>query len=254
MGSSGACSVCHPQIPMSYVDASRWVRGTNNIELLQNGQDLDSRTCMSWSTRNTCEFKQNEWLAIQATLKSSKCEGIWAAPLWICPEHWQFPQHATGEIDIFERGCDQCRGYVLSVGESQQFVFRNAWHDLDPSRDSIFFTAYLTFDRDKDEVKAWKCEVGAEPIRNQSLDLCTPKPVATFRDYFKNTARQTNNGNSYMHLVSDIWNKCDSMACRAAHKSDSSCSFKVSDIRLKLTKGARFKRNNKLCKVALTSR
>ena len=244
MAEIGGCSSCNATVPMSAADQSRWVRSLNGIQLKPTNKN-DSRTCMSWSTEGTCEFKQKDITALQASLEASGgCNGVWAAPLWMVGGTWVLPQSATGEIDFFERGCDTSQGYVLAYGDNPSV----GWGET-PTQDSRF-TAYMTFDKNNDVVKNYKCPFGANPIADGNTSSC--QLIQTKTGYFNDTKSETNNGEEYMRLVSDVWNKCSALNCGQARTSDNKCAFNVSNISMTFTPestttGSPFKNQNSLC-------
>lgn len=248
MGDSGACAACRPAIPMSAADASRWERGLDSISLKRGSPLSQASSCMSWSTQGTCEFRQRDLLSLEATLDASEeCDGLWVAPLWLAPDHWSPPQHATGELDVFEQGCVPGAGYVVSFGESKRYVLRDVWEGEQSLSISILF------DRDKDEVRF-----------SRRLGNGTSVLRATYRNYYRDTHEQTRGGAGYLHFVSDVWNACASLPCgRGRHRQqlssslrgraddDSKCSFSVSGIRVRLAPGSRFRSNHDFCSRAL---
>lgn len=231
MGDSGAC--CNAS-RMSDDDKKRWILSNNGIELRPGL--TGSKTCMSWSTEGTCEFIQGELLGIQANFESKGCNGIWAAPLWMTPKTWTAPQHKTGEIDFFERGCVPGSGYITSFGEGDPYIVRNSWgEETNPQQDSSF-TAYITFDRSNDVVNMYKCPLGSKPIdRGPDTEACML--AISYPGYFDATKDQTKNHTELMHLVSDVWNdpKCTQLPCGHGQTSDDKCTFKVSDIKMGFT-------------------
>lgn len=232
MGDSGACNMCNPARPMSSQDKQRWVCNKGDIALNPSGAEWNTQTCMSWSTQGTCEFRQKDLRALQVSLKSKNCNGLWVAPLWIAPQGWQAPQHATGELDLFERGCSTADGYVTSFGESAPYILFDSWKEKNNPTASTELTAYVTFDPNADIVTTYKCPFGSNPI-SDGTGAC--QRTAVYNRYFKDSAGQTSNGTEYMRLVSDLWNKCKTLNCGHAAVGNSSCSFEVSNIQLRFS-------------------
>jgi len=193
----------------------------------------DVRTCMSFSTEGSCEFKQKDMLALQVTLESSGCNGLWAAPLWIAPEtgHWHSPQRATGELDIFERGCAVKDGYVLSLGSSSEYIWTDAWQEEGQPGATSSFVAYLEFDRSTDKLTSFRCPWSSNPITDGVADCAL---THTANGYFARTAGETNNGEEYMHFVSDVWNQCSKGTGCSHQLEHSNCNFQVSNLKMRL--------------------
>merc|ERR1711920_970985 len=103
-------------------------------------------------------------MALQVTLESSGCNGLWTAPLWIAPESWVSPQRKTGELDIFERGCKVEDGYLLSLGAYGEYIWEDAWQMLGQPDAASSFVAYLEFDRSADKLTSFRCSLGSSPI------------------------------------------------------------------------------------------
>ena len=141
-GDSGACNQCPPTVA---ADGAWTCRANGDISFDIRGKN--AKVCTSWSTEGSCEFKQKDLRALQATLQSSGCDGLWAAPLWIAPKSWAAPQHATGEIDVFERGCSTANGYLLSFGESDQYIVPEAWGENGKAGAATALTAYRVSDK-----------------------------------------------------------------------------------------------------------
>jgi hypothetical protein len=231
MGNDGACNFCgEPVPPMSQEEEALWHCSPNGDISLNLSGVPDARKCMSWTTEGGCEFKQKDLRSIQATLESEGCDGIWAAPLWIAPDNWAFPQHATGEVDIFERGCDKKDGYLLSFGEGDPWIIHDAWGEQDKPTASTRLTAFMQFDPAQDKVSIYSCPFGANPI-DVGPEAAGCKLTRSYDGYYRDTREQTHDGNDYMHLVSDVWNKCTALPCgNALERTD--CRFNVSNIRL----------------------
>lgn len=240
MGDKGACNMCNPSVPMSSQDEQRWTCNKGDIALNPSGSEWNTKTCMSWSTQDSCEFKQKDLQALQVSLKSSNCNGIWAAPLWIAPAGWKAPQHTTGELDIFERGCSASNGYVTSFGEIDQYIIFDSWGEKGNPTANTQLTAYMEFDPAADHVKIYKCPYGSNPI-SEGTGGC--QMTTDYKGYFKDSAQQTNNGEEYMRLVSDLWNKCGSLNCGRAAVGNATCSFEVSGLQLKFSDEATKKGN-----------
>jgi hypothetical protein len=252
-GNTGACQggnaavVCPELVPNPTV-TSRWAcDGLSSISLNMSG--MNAEVCSSFSTKDSCSFKQNGIKGIQASLTSSGCHGLWVAPLWMAPQTWIPPQHATGEIDIFERGCWLTDGYVLAFGENEtyknetyKYVRKDAWGEEGKPAERSAYTVYLDFRPDgKDQVDSYLCPLGTTPIRGNPLDWACKK-TSTRENYYADSAGETMGGEGLFHLVSDVWNACASKSlCNANHGSkyevSSNCEFTVTDIKLKFNEG-----------------
>lgn len=212
---------------------------------------------MSWTTKDTCSWRQKDLKALQVHLKSSGCDGVWAAPLWITPLTWIEPQHASGEVDVFERGCATNDGYLVSFGDSEPFIMHNAWGEQGKAADPSDFVAHMAFDFANDKVTMRRCPPDSNPMATGDFSQCTA-PVEFF-NYFYNTSKNTNQNTAYMHFVSDVWNKCGSLACAHSAKPDAACSFSVSGIQMQFTDEATaggkspFKDSKPLCNPLLFS-
>jgi len=228
MGNSGACNPCNPPA-MTSNDTALWTCSTTgDIALDMSGLE-DARKCMSFSSKGSCEFKQKDLLELQVTLESHGCNGLWVAPLWIAPDHWSAPQHATGEVDIFERGCSVEDGYLLSLGEEGSYILNNAWQQKGQPNTESSFTAYLVFNRSHDTLTTYHCPQNSNPIIDGTASC---KLTRTATGYFGDTAGQTQNGEEYMHFVSDVWNQCDTQCSKSLPKS--MCKFQVSNLKMRL--------------------
>eukprot|EP00927_Polykrikos_kofoidii_P057933 TRINITY_DN52184_c0_g1_i1.p1 TRINITY_DN52184_c0_g1~~TRINITY_DN52184_c0_g1_i1.p1 ORF type:complete len:428 (-),score=43.78 TRINITY_DN52184_c0_g1_i1:26-1309(-) len=233
MGNKGACNSCNPPVPMRESDAQLWTCD-NEADIALNLSGTDARKCLSWSTEGICEWPQQSILAMQANLVSEHCNGLWVAPLWMTPRNWKPPQHATGEIDFFERGCSRDSGYLLSFGESGSFIDKNAWDEQGAPDRASRFTAYMQFNRSADVVTAYKCPYGSTPM-STGPEAAGCSLTVTRRDYYRSTAWQTSSGAEMMHLVSDVWNACPRLDC-GNFPAYSQCSFHVSGVKVKLDK------------------
>jgi len=233
MGNAGACNPCNPP-PMTPSDIADWTcSGNGDIELDLSG--TDAQRCMSFSTAESCTWKQKDMVAVQAQLDSSNCNGLWVAPLWIVGTKWISPQSSTGEIDMFERGCYANDGYLLSLGSEEDTVMQKAWQEQGKPKISSSFTGFFTLDRASDVLTAYRCPSGSNPI-SDGTSACIK--TQTNSGYFARTAGETNNGEEYFHFVSDVWNACGSMNCQKHPPSSSQCHFKVSNIKMRLASGA----------------
>lgn len=233
MGDAGACSACNPAVPMSKADQSRWSCSTfGDISMNKDKKEFDPRTCMSWSTEGSCEFRLKDLKAVQMDVKSSDCNGLWVAPVWMAPKTWNSPQHGTGEVDFFERGCNLKNGYQTSFGETGPYIFNNSWEEEGKPDADTSLTAYMTFDQNADEVTMYKCPIDSNPLKN-GTDKCTK--TATHMGFYKDTADQTAGHTEYMHLVSDFWNKCELGCGKGASMSSTKCSFDVTNLKLQFT-------------------
>jgi len=210
-------------------DRAHWkCSKTGDIAMDLSGM-ADIQKCMSYSTEGHCEFRQKDLKAVQVNLEGSDCDGLWVAPLWIAPEHWERPQFKTGEVDIFERGCARGNGYVLSLGLGN---WLSAWDEDWQRNKRSSFAAYLEFDRDADTITTYLCPLGANPIVDGTRD-CKRTGDPHGDGYFRHTAGQTGNGEEYMHFVSDIWNGCHD-GCSRKVGGASQCNFKVSNLKVRL--------------------
>lgn len=238
MGSAGACNPCGQPASIAPADKNLWTcNEKGDISLNLEGAQPASK-CMSWSTEGSCEFRQKDLRALQVTLDSVNCDDLWVAPLWMCPASWENPQHQTGEVDFFERGCATNDGYLLSFGESSPWIINDAWKEkgLNNKNHHSSFTAFLTFDPTADEVCAYQCPTGADPLRD-GVTAGGCELTMKYSQYFSDTSKQTKGGTEYMHLVSDVWNKCSSLNCGKALKS-SECRFQISGLKLKFSDDA----------------
>jgi hypothetical protein len=246
-GDYGACNQCPP----TTVPPDTWTCCANG-DISFDIRGKNAKVCTSWSTEGSCEFKQKDVRALQATLQSSGCDGLWAAPLWIAPRSWAAPQHATGEIDVFERGCSTADGYLLSFGESAQYIVPEAWGENGKAGAATALTAYMAFDPTKDTIDVYHCPIKSNPIEvGPAAAGCTK--TRSHQGYYRDTAGQTGNGEEYMRLVSDVWNGCEALNCgRKPNMTSSDCQFRVTDIKLQFspestTSGSPFLNKNPAC-------
>lgn len=258
-GNTGACDGCG--IDLSKVDpdvTSHWSCGATDISLSMAG--MNAKVCSSFSTEDQCQFQQKGIKGIQASLVSSGCNGLWVAPLWMVGSVWHSPaplgsnsslksQHQTGEIDIFERGCDPNDGYLLSYGEGDPFVEHDAWGMAGKPDDAIDITVYLDFrPNGEDKVDSYVCPKGSMPAKDGPLDAgCTL--TSSKENYFADTAGQTSDGDEWFWFVSDVWNACgsDQINCGTDAPTSSECSFEVSGIKMKFNDGFSFKDDSEIC-------
>lgn len=228
---SGACpGTPHP---MPSPEQNLWTRQGPDISL-DLRQETNAQKCMSWSTQDSCEFPMADLEELQVDLQSKDCEGLWTAPLWIAPRpgRWRPPQHATGEIDIFERGCSREDGYLLSYGENDPYIIHNAWLQQNQPQDDTHLRAYIKFDMDKDVITTYSCALDRSPIHTGDLTDCGI--TSTHHGYFRDTADQTDNQREPMNFVSDIWNK-EGLPCGSAVES-SNCAFSISNLQMKFSR------------------
>lgn len=242
-GDMGACNVCNP----SGKNSERWsTNKLKDITFNTDEKDPNSRVCTFASTYGNCEFRMKDLNALQVDMQSSGCDNIWVAPLWISPPpgHWNPPQHATGEIDLFERGCipgPNPPGYILSYGEGPPYIYPSAWGETDAGKPSNF-RAFMKFDQAKDEITTYTCPIADDPSKwpikiGPEAAGCTKTSV--HNGYFSDSAKQTAGQTEWMHFVSDVWNKCDALPCGGDRRTpqtkfypDSQCSFSVSNIQM----------------------
>ena len=236
MGSAGACDPCGTPVNIAPEDKKLWTCDENGDVSLDLKGSQSALKCMSWSTEGSCEFRQKDLRALQVTLESENCDDLWVAPLWMCPSEWHEQQHQTGEVDFFERGCATNDGYLLSFGESPPWIINDAWGEEGKNNKNhpSSFTALLTFDPAADEVSAYKCPKGSEPLKD-GITVAGCLQTRNWPRYYSDTRERTNNGEEYMHLVSDIWNKCSSLNCGKAVKPQSDCSFHISGLKLRFS-------------------
>lgn len=164
MGNMGACNTCDSDRKiMNTEDMASWTCHIGSIAL-NLSQNEDPAKCLSWTTAGTCEFRQKHLKGLQVDLESEGCNGLWVAPLWITPRTWATPQHATGEIDVFERGCQQSHGFVLSLGERDPWIKSHAWNEEYHPIKHTQLTALMTFDYEADIITTFVCPFGADPL------------------------------------------------------------------------------------------
>ena len=240
-GDSAACEYDNRRPPaMSEADAKLWQCSDNGDISLDLRGVADARKCLSFSTEGSCEFRQKDLRGLQVNLESSGCDGLWAAPLWMVPSHWEPPQHMTGEIDVFERGCDTKDGYLLSLGENSTWILNDAWGEQGKPGAATKLTAYLQFDPVADRIAVYKCPFGSTPMRD-GPDAAQCSLSKVWDRYYKDTRERTNLGEDYLHLVSDVWNeeKGHDYACVRASKGGAQkhtdCHFKVSGIHMQFS-------------------
>ena len=226
-GQAGACTCStHPPVPNDIWKCP----DDGGISLDLKGKN--AQVCTSWTTQGSCEFKQKDLRALQANLESSGCDGLWVAPLWMVGSGWALPQSATGEIDFFERGCVPGAGYVLSFGAEDKNILKDAWGEQVGAKATTALTAYMTFDPEKDSIDVYRCPLKSNPIEvGPSAAGCTK--TRTHTGYYHDTAIQTNHGEEYMALVSDVWNGCKELNCgNKPNITSSACNFSVTGIQL----------------------
>lgn len=259
-GNTGACNGCG--IDLSKVDpqvTSHWSCGVTDISLSMAG--MNAKVCSSFTTEDQCQFQQKGIKGIQASLVSSGCNGLWVAPLWMVGSVWHATfnsapfnssvnsQYQTGEIDIFERGCDQDDGYLLSYGEGDPWVEHNAWGMEGKPNDAIDITVYLDFrPHGEDKVDSYVCPKGSMPAKDGPLHAGC-KLTSSKTNYFADTKDETSDGNEWFWFVSDVWNACPrgQINCGTDAPTSSQCSFAVSGIKMKFNDGFSFKEDSKIC-------
>ena len=229
---TGACNNCGnlKYNPLKQ-NVEAWSCGTTDISL-DLSKSTDAQSCVSFSTRDTCKWKQKDMKTLEVSLKSKGCGTLWAAPLWMVSDRWAYPQSKTGEIDIFERGCHKSSGYLLSYGSDPRFVKNDVYDEGSNNNAETNLTAFFEFDQGADEIKTWKCPFGSDPSgKGPRAAKCVLKD--TEHGYFSRTssADRMDNGNRYLHFVSDIWNGCDKLDCGDV-KTRTSCFFNVSNIKM----------------------
>ena len=250
MGNAGGCGLAdHPNytdnnINMPPQDQERWTCGVNGDIALDLRSASDAKICNSWSTEGSCQFPMNKLMKLQATLESSGCQGLWAAPLWISPQNWIPDQWQSGEIDIFERGCIKQDGYLTSFGNIDSAIKHDSWKQQGQGfqEDSTSLTAYITFSPgaydnpdapgSPDQVAIYRCAKGANPIEDGDVRGCD---VTLYNSYYKDTKDHTKSGTQLMTLISDVWNQPNQGCTGTSALDKSNCNFKVSDIKLQFT-------------------
>lgn len=206
-------------------------------------------TCSSFSTLSTCEFDVRKLTGLQASLQSQKCSPSWTVPLWLnvsnrpgdllCrwghgADNSDAAQFQSGEVDVFERGCQGKSGYVLSLGQPGEHVVKHAWQEGKRPRARTRLTAVLKFNHESDEISSWVCpyspttryiDLPPDALREQG---CTH----THSFAGKLAGAQEKYANCMYHLVSDFWGGATCTDDRRPTPADSKCSFKVSHIKL----------------------
>lgn len=250
---TGACDKCPggTRVP-SEENARAWKCSSNSGRIAMDlSKSNDARTCSSFSTRASCSFKQKDLKGVQARLVSSGCDPLWVAPLWMVGPTWRDPQHATGEVDFFERGCERSSGYLASFGEGGGYVLSNAWNEGGKPSVNTDVTAYIEFSRQPDKVDTYTCPHGSNPASVGPIQAnCTKTGTRT--GYFADSAQQMQNGEALMHFVSDIWaqNDCPGVLCGAPQKK-TSCKFEVRDFRVSFADNTNRFTDPEKCKVIL---
>ena len=241
MGNAGACNgIDHPAPgAMSPSDQQLWTCSSNgDIELDMSKASPNAYKCLSWSTEGSCQFPMKKLVRMQAKLESNGCNGHWAAPLWITPQDWNPPQHKSGEIDLFERGCVRQDGYLTSFGENDPWIEHNTWQQQNQGNqpDSTALTAFVIFnpagynEPTKDFISIFNCPFDSNPIVTGDTGDCQQ---VVYRGYYQDTKENTHYGSLPMTLVSDLWNK-KGIQC-SSDLATSQCKFKVSDIKLQFS-------------------
>lgn len=205
-----------------------------------------SVACTALSTVNVCDFMIPDVLGVQATLSSENCDPSWVAPLWIniknaqnptreCP--WWPNQFQSGEIDIFERGCLQGTGYLLSMGSNPNEIVPDAWQQEGRPGSFTPFTGVLIFDHQADRINSWKCPASDEAYVKQSDDELRANGCTLTKSFEgKLRGASENYGKCNYHFVTDFWGAGTNCAQHLTPR-DSACTFDIKNIKMSFQEG-----------------
>ena len=244
-GDCGACQRCDP--PSSTRGIWNTACGPTDVSLtMRNLPEGQRGVCSSRSTEGTCDWKKGTLKDLQVTLHSQHCDPVWVAPLWITPSQeksckWNLPQEASGEIDVFERGCSRPDGFLLSYGSSDVYIKRSAWKEKGNYAGPTALTALMRFGNpersEKDEITTWWCPVTSDDLSLLTDDQlvarkCEKTDVET--GYYARTSDPGHTPQTCLfHLVTDIWNKPGINAgCDSGHDPNTACEFQITGLKL----------------------
>lgn len=238
---NGNCGACQNKCDVT--SPSVWKAAGADVALDMTVLPQHKReVCTSLTTESTCNWKKNNLRAVQVTLDSENCNPSWVAPLWMTPSsetpggcQWKIPQDSSGEIDIFERGCKQGVGFLLSYGSRDENIRTNAWGEATNPTGPTHFTALMKFHPDVDLIETWKCPVTTRDLSKLSQAELTAMQCQNLDNEHSYYARTKDSAppDCLFHLVSDIWNKPGINAgCDRGADANTSCQFHLTGLKL----------------------
>lgn len=214
-------------------------RGGVDVDLARVDTALSAEGCMSFGAR--CAFQKRSLRSLQFAASTSGCFGaqsVWAAPLWMAPDHWVAPQGRSGEIDFMERcGNQQGTGIALNFGAPAAAGARSSYAIDDTDREHVYYFEFQSpwsGEKVGDAVEAYQCAEGTMPSL-QGIAAAQCKLLGTYPNYFSWTDKPGDLAANTFRLVTDIWNVPEAVAsggaCVArAPFANRACRYRVSGI------------------------
>ena len=207
-----------------------------------------SEACASFGS--ICTYKKESIQNLQFRASTSGCfnketgQSVWAAPLWLSPESWAFPQGTTGEIDLLERcGNPGGSGFAInfgapaSPGQQKGYAIPEDINDM-----NTYYVVFKSpaFDNNEDYVEMYKCPEHADPMHDGLAHSQECQSIGKYEGYHAWTEKPNNEAAHTFRFVTDIWNIAGANAegCSAtAPYNNKTCKYRVKDI------SARFRDN-----------
>lgn len=172
--------------------------------------------CFVWEASG-CGTDMTRVSKIEFDFDFSQCEDVWAAPLWITPDHWKEPGGTSGEIDFLEMcpvgSVATNFGAGGQTGEHQQ-----KWGSGSGPNGPKHFT--LTLDN-SGNLKTQICH----------LDGTSCFSGAYYDGFIDRVTSKYNH-----HFVSDVWNGYGGDAgwsgCHARHTAETQCHYAIMNLRV----------------------
>jgi len=178
---------------------------------------------------NECKFNMRTFEQMEFDMRVANCYGVWAAPLWISPNHWA-GGGKSGEIDMVEM-CPTHHLYSNFAGASGSVGKQVRW-----DADSNDFDGHVSMwkalgNSGKYEVKVKLCSVDEAAANAGS---CQQTGAAVYYDIYGSNGC-SNGHDCEFRFISDIWNGLQGddgfTGCRrGSAPSTSNCGFSIRNI------------------------
>lgn len=193
------------------------------------------------ASKMDCPFNMHDLDQLDFDVDMVGCEGTWAAPLWMSPNHWEGGGW-SGEIDMLEN-CpwDQVRSNFAGASDNSKQVSWTGAVGTGAVGTGDDFKAHTTLWKQDDGNGVMSIHVKACHQSEVNSDGTCPQDGAAYLSdiYGKNGCSK---GDCVYHMISDIWNGQDGdggwVGCTGRSTNfGSQCKFSVTNIR---SKGVQF--------------
>jgi len=190
---------------------------TDETSIIVDMSSVASRTgCFVWKTHE-CSTDMTRVAKIEFDFDFQHCEDVWAAPLWITPDHWKLPGGTSGEIDFLEM-CPVGSVATNFGAGGQPGETQMKWGSAKSASGPKHFTLSL------------------DNAGTLTTQICNLDKTGCFNGahYDKFINRITSK--KHHHFVSDIWNGHSGDAgwkgCNAKNSPSTQCSYAIMNLRV----------------------